>query len=121
MADKVTQFGKDIDAVHLPLNVRTMGWDWASFVSFGLCNPDSQVGQSFDTVEEAFAALGNGDARHLPKYLHVIAIADEPRVMELRTKVHEHYFDSVKAMAKVKEKNRHLSRDRDGPEHGMSM
>lgn len=121
LADKVTQFGKDVDAVHLPLNVRTMGWDWASFVSFGLCNPDSQVGQSFDTVEEAIAALGNGDARHLPKYLHVIAIADEPRVMELRTKVHEYYLDSVKAMAKVKEKNRHLSRDRDGPEHGMSM
>lgn len=121
LADKVTQLGKDIDAAHLPLNVRSIGWDWASFISFGLCNPNSQIGQSFDTVEEAFTALGNGDARHLPKYLHVIAIADEPRVVELRAKVHEHYIDSVKAMAKVKEKDRHLSRDRDGPEHGMRM
>lgn len=73
-------------AVHLPLNVRSMGWDWASFISFVLCNPNSQIGQSFDTVEEAFTALGNGDARHLPKYLHVIAIADEPRVVALRAK-----------------------------------
>ncbi|MFJ1298529.1 hypothetical protein ACILG0_01110 [Pseudomonadota bacterium AL_CKDN230030165-1A_HGKHYDSX7] len=121
LADKVAQLGKDIDAAHLPLNVRSMGWDWASFISFGLCNPNSKIGQSFDTVEEALTALGNGDARNLPRYLHVIAIADEPRVMALRAKVQEHYIDSVKAMAKVREKDRHLSHGRGGPKHGMSM
>jgi len=120
LADEVTRLGKEVNAVHLPLDVRAMGWDWASFISFGLCHPGSQVGESFSTIEEAFTALGNGDARHLPKYLHVIAIADEPRVMALRTKVHEHYLDSVKAMAKVQGKDRHLSRDRDGPERGLS-
>ncbi len=119
LAEEVTQLGKDIDATYLRMNVRSMGWDWASFISFGLCNPNSHIGQSFDTVEEAFTALGNGDARHLPKYLHVIAITDEPRVKELRTKLHEHYIESAKAMAHAKEKERHLSRDSDGPSHSM--
>lgn len=119
LAEEVTQLGKDIDATYLRMNVRSMGWDWATFISFGLCNPNSHIGQSFDTVEEAFTALGNGDARHLPKYLHVIAITDEPRVKELRTKLHEHYIESAKAMAQAKEKERHLSRDSDGPSHSM--
>ncbi|ENH6101884.1 hypothetical protein ACRRQX_001115, partial [Yersinia enterocolitica] len=88
--------GKNIDATHLPLNVYTMGWDWASFVSFGLCNPGSLIGESFSTIEEAFTALGNGDTRHLPKYLHVISIADEHGVKELRTKIHEYYRERTK-------------------------
>ncbi|HAV2022696.1 TPA: hypothetical protein QIF24_000818 [Citrobacter koseri] len=116
---QLTLLGKNIDATHLPLNVYTMGWDWASFVSFGLCNPGSQTGESFSTIEEAFTILGNGDTRNLPKYLHVISIADEPRVKELRTKIHEHYRETAKSL--TKEKKHHRSLNNDGPDLGLRM
>lgn len=118
LANQATLAGKDIDSARIPLNVREIGWDWANFVSFGLCDQNSEVGESFDTVEEALTALGNGNARHLPKYLHIITIADEPRVMELRAKIREHYYERAKTIEK--KKGRQHSRDGHAPDHGMS-
>ncbi|WP_405124649.1 hypothetical protein [Ralstonia pseudosolanacearum] len=122
LVDCVTQDGKQIDAAHLPVNIRPLGCDWASFVSFGLCQPTSGLGEEFGTIDEALTLLGEGNQGHLPKYLHVIAIADEPRVMQLRRKVHEHYLD---ALAKQKEMDharpRKKPREMDGPEHGHGM
>ncbi|NKA93510.1 hypothetical protein GO283_01984 [Ralstonia solanacearum] len=122
LVDCLTRDGKQIDAAHLPVNVRPLGWDWASFVSFGLCQPTSGLGEEFGTIDEALTLLGEGNQGHLPKYLHVIAIADEPRVMQLRRKVHEHYLDGL-----TKQKEIHHSRPRqkrretDGPEHEHGM
>ena len=120
LADSVIDAGKQLDASYLPMNVRSLGWDWASFVSFGLCEPASSLGASFDTIDDALATLGEGNQGHLPKYLYVISIADEPRVLELRQKVHEHYVDRIDR----RKERRHShslqkSREIDGPELSM--
>jgi len=118
LAECVTNGGRGLDAGYLPVNVRALGWDWTSFLSFGLCNADTDLGESFSNAEEAVALLGEGDPRHLPKYLYVIAIADEPRVMELRAKIQEHYLESL-----TMEKTRHMdkSREIDDKDHGMHL
>lgn len=121
LADLVTKDNKSPGAGFLPVNVRTLGWDWASFVSFGMCQPASELGESFVTVDDALKILGGGDPRHLPKYLHVIAITDEPRVLALREKIHEHYIDSVKVMEKHHDRSRNKPREIDGHERGMHM
>jgi hypothetical protein len=102
----------------LPVNVRTLGWDWTSFLSFGLCNADTALGESFSKAQDPVALLGGGDPGHLPKYLFVIAIADESRVMELRTWIKEHhYLESPKTMQKTLHKD--MSRGIDDKDHGM--
>lgn len=120
LAEEINRLGKDVNEKNLHMNVRAMGWDWASFISFGLSDPSSRIGESFSTIDEALTALGGGDTHHLPKYLHIIAIANEPRVMELRMKVHEFYRERTEAMTKDNSRKKHHSRDRDEPEHGMS-
>lgn len=82
---------KDPEARHLTQDVRKNGWDWASFVSFGLCNADSDLGEAFDTVEDALRILGSGDSGHLPRHLYLLAIADEPHVQALKKQLREHY------------------------------
>ncbi len=121
LAECVLKMGKRTDATSLRVNVRPLGWDWASFVSFGLCEPTSDLGETFDSVEEALSLLGDGNGGHLPKYLHVIAIADEPRVMALRERVHENYLDAIKTKEKSYTRSRNQSKERDGPEHGMAF
>jgi hypothetical protein len=96
LAQCISAAGRHIDAEYLPINVRTLGWDWANFLTFGLCNAEAELGESFSSADEAMAILGNGDARHLPKHLFVVAITDEPRVIELRAEIREHYVESVK-------------------------
>lgn len=117
IAQCVADEGHDIDAEYLPINVRALGWDWANFLTFGICNAETEFGESFVSVDDAISILGNGDARHLPKHLFVVAITDETRVLELREKIREQYHESVKLMEKEKktEKSR-LANDRD---HGM--
>jgi len=88
-SDDVTKRG--INARHLPINVRTLGWDFAGFVSFGLCRSDSDVGLPFNDAKDALHALSGGDPQHLPKYLQVIAIADEPRVRALQDEIKKVY------------------------------
>ncbi|GAA0574094.1 hypothetical protein ACFQH5_05980 [Halomonas salifodinae] len=111
---------KDPGARYLPLDVRTNGWDWASFVSFGLCNATSDLGEPFDTVEEALSILGSGSAGQLPRHLYLVAIEDEPYVRELKKRVREYYRDTPEKTYQ-KTAGRHLrsSRSHDGPEFGL--
>lgn len=121
LAECVMKGGKSMDATYLPVNVRSLGWDWASFVSFGLCQPASDLGETFCSVDEALSLLGDGSQGHLPKYLHVIAIADEPRVLALRGKIHEHYLDTIKAKERSYARSRKKSHESDAPEHGIEL
>ena len=72
------------EAHYLRLDVRACGWDWASFVSFGLCNAQSDIGETFDTFDDALSILGSGSTGYLPRYVYVVAIENEPYVLELK-------------------------------------
>lgn len=112
LVDSVTKTNVATDANYRRVNVRTLGWDWASFVSFGLCQAASDLGESFVTPDDALDILGGGDTRNLPRYLHIIAIADGPRITALRGKV-DKYYDSVMKVDKRYDRGRHNSREID--------
>jgi hypothetical protein len=84
--------GNSVDAEHLRVNLRERGWDWANFMSFGLCRADSHVGAPFQTASDALEVLSGGDSGRLPRFLHVMAIADEPRVRSLEAAIKGHYL-----------------------------
>lgn len=91
LAAWATDSGHSPEAEHLRINVRERGWDWAAFMSFGLCQPESTVGAPFRDADDALRVLGGGDPAHLPRFLHVVAIADEARVQALDAAIKRHY------------------------------
>ncbi|EHA14565.1 hypothetical protein [Halomonas sp. HAL1] len=111
---------KSPEACNLPLDVRTSGWDWASFFSFGLCDAQSEIGETFDTFEDALSILGSGSTGHLPQYVYVVAIENEPYVLELKKKLREYYHSMPdKERQKAINKSHRKQRNYDGPELGM--
>ncbi|MHB0777578.1 hypothetical protein [Halomonas sp. WWR20] len=117
LQQRLLDMQKDPEARYLPLDVRTSGWDWASFVSFGLCNTQSDIGEKFDTIEDALGILGSGSLGQLPQYIHVVAIEDEPYVLELKKRLREHYRSMPeKKHQKTRNRKQHTH---DGPELGM--
>lgn len=130
LSDMVQQSDRSPHASSLTLKVNGVGWDWASFISFGLCEPASPHGVTFTTVSDAFAILGGGNPGHLPRYLHMIAITDAPRVRELRMEIHKHYHERIISKSRDLQANRDRDRnadrrdydrdaDRSGPEMSM--
>lgn len=106
------------DAASLHLDVRTTGCDWASFISFGLCNAASNVGEPFDTVDDAMRILGSGETGELPLRLFVVAIEDEPFAMALQLRVREQY-QSAKKQLEVSKKKHKKDLDQDSPEFSL--
>lgn len=98
------------------LDVRDTGWDWASFITFGLCDPQSTVGAHFDTVDEAFTILGNKETGELPHHLFLVAIEDEGHVRDLEAQLRKRYEP-----AEPEKKTRAKKRDKDGPDHSRSL
>lgn len=98
------------------LDVSKSGWDWASFVTFGLCDPTSGLGQSFDTIDHAFKILGNNQTGDLPQHLFLLAIEDDDYVRDLKLQVRTRYplVDTPKATRKKKI-------DKDDLESGYSI
>jgi hypothetical protein len=94
------------DATSLQLDVRTSGWDWASFFSFGLCDAGSDIGEPFDTVDDAMRILGSGETGALPLRLFVVAIEDQPFVMEMTRRLREQYRPAEKQPDMSAQKNR---------------
>ncbi|AKS04738.1 hypothetical protein [Pseudomonas trivialis] len=82
---------KDPKATSLKLDVRGSGWDWASFISFGLCDAASEIGEPFDTVDDAMRILGSGETGELPLRLYLLAIEDEPFTLELKQRLRHQY------------------------------
>lgn len=121
LGEAAVELGKSLDATSLSLNVRTMGWDWASFVSFGLCQPGSAIGESFTTAADALDKLGGGNQGNLPKYLHLIAIADEGRVLRLREQIREHYQQRTKTVTRDNPRERSNTRDIGDRGHSMGL
>lgn len=119
LADLVTKSGRSPGASSLTLNVNSTGWDWANFISFGLCDPASPYGATFTTASQALDILGGGDPGHLPRYLHVIAITDEPRVRELRAEIRKRYRERLLSKDKDHQKKRSHDRKNNGPDHSM--
>lgn len=79
------------NATKLKLDVRSTGWDWASFISFGLCDAASGIGEPFDTVDDAMRILGSGETGELPRHLLLLAIEDEPFTLELTKRLRNQY------------------------------
>ncbi|WP_148278573.1 hypothetical protein [Burkholderia sp. KJ006] len=100
LRDHIRSMGKSPDAASLSIGIRELGYDWASFVTFGLCQPQSALGVSFEAAEDALVTLSDGHPDHLPQYLYVIALSDDSRVEVLREKIHERYRE----VALVKQK-----------------
>ena len=120
LQQRVLDMQKSPEARNLPLDVRTSGWDWASFVSFGLCNAQSDIGETFDTFQDALSIRGSGTTGHLPQYVYVVAIENEPYVLELKKKLREYYHSMTdKERQKTSSKRLRKQRNYDGPELGM--
>jgi len=109
--------GKNPDGTYLPVDVRETGWDWASFISFGLCDAHSQIGEPFDTIDDALRILGSGETGALPLRLFVVAIEDEPYVLEMAQRVRERYVDLQEPLTKKERKQ--LDGDERDRSHGM--
>jgi hypothetical protein len=109
--------GKNPDGTYLPVDVRETGWDWASFISFGLCDAHSQIGEPFDTIDDALRILGSGETGVLPLRLFVVAIEDEPYVLEMAQRVRERYVDLQEPLTKKERKQ--LDGDERDHSHGM--
>lgn len=116
LAEAVKSRGRPLDAHHLQVNVRKAGWDLSSFVGFGLCHPESGLGNAFTTPADALSKLGSGNAGRLPEYLHVIAIADESRVFAMRRQILDHYRDLTIPLDRTHGQRRQQKREMDGPE-----
>jgi hypothetical protein len=87
----VLDANKDPKATSLKLDVRASGWDWASFFSFGLCDAASDIGEPFDTIDDAMRILGSGETGELPLRLYLLAIEDEPFTLELKQRLRHQY------------------------------
>ncbi|WP_323147206.1 hypothetical protein [Pseudomonas marginalis] len=98
------------------LDVSKSGWDWASFIAFGLCDPVSAVGQSFDTIDHAFQILGNDETGELPQHLFLLAIEDEGYVRDLQLQVRARYPSVDKPKVKRRKKI-----DKDDLENGQTL
>lgn len=98
------------------LDVSKSGWDWASFITFGLCDPVSAVGQSFDTIDHAFQILGNDETGELPQHLFLLAIEDEGYVRDLQLQVRARYPSVDKTKVKRRKKI-----DKDDLENGYTL
>ncbi|WP_053130471.1 hypothetical protein [Pseudomonas sp. MIACH] len=98
------------------LDVSKSGWDWASFITFGLCDPVSAVGQSFDTIDHAFQILGNDETGELPQHLFLLAIEDEGYVRDLQLQVRTRYPSVDKPKVKRRKKI-----DKDDLENGYTL
>jgi hypothetical protein len=98
------------------LDVSKSGWDWASFITFGLCDPVSAVGQSFDTIDHAFQILGNDETGELPQHLFLLAIEDEGYVRDLQLQVRARYPSVDKPKVKRRKKI-----DKDDLENGYTL
>ncbi|QHF44806.1 hypothetical protein PspS35_13845 [Pseudomonas sp. S35] len=109
--------GKNPDGTYLPIDVRETGWDWASFMSFGLCDANSEIGEPFDTIDDALRILGSGETGALPLRLFVVAIEDEPYVREMAQRVRERYVDLQEPLTKKERKQ--LDGNERGHSHGM--
>jgi hypothetical protein len=104
------------NAAQLKLDVRSSGWDWASFVSFGLCDAASDIGEPFDTVDDAMRILGGGEIGELPLHLVLLAIEDEPFTLELTQRLRDQYVRAKPQQDKTMSKTSKKSLGREGDE-----
>ncbi len=116
LAATVMSSNRDIAAEHLNVRVDAQAWDLASFVSFAICNPDSQHGEPFSSPDDMLSVLGNGDPRNLPRYLTLIALSDAPRVESVRAKIAQRYV----AHEQSNERKRGIDRSQTGFEQDRS-
>jgi hypothetical protein len=103
-------------AKSIKLTVHELGWDWMSFIAFGLCAPDSDIGVTFDDVDDGMTKLGGGSIQDLPKYLQTIAITDAASVGQLRERIATRYreqgLEQKTARTVTREKSQQQTRDR---------
>ncbi|NCE85589.1 hypothetical protein DK870_14410 [Pseudomonas sp. Q1] len=102
------------NAAKLKLDVRSSGWDWASFISFGLCDAASDIGEVFDSVDDAMQILGSGETGDLPLHLFLLAIEDEPFTLELTKRLRDQYQRAEPQQSRSMSKASKKDLDREG-------
>lgn len=90
-ATKIKAAVPNLAARNINFDTRSDGWDWASFLAFGLCTPDSGVGRQLTDDEDALSVLGSGDRTSLPQSLLVISISDSDFSLNLKLEIQQHY------------------------------
>lgn len=71
--------GSSVADEKLNYQCRNLGWDFPSFVAFGLCAPDSGVGKVVPQGVEPLDVLTSGGSSSLPRMVLVITVADNDR------------------------------------------
>ncbi|MFL1491121.1 hypothetical protein [Pseudomonas antarctica] len=81
----------DLRAAQIIISTRESGWDWPSFIAFGLCSNTSGVGRMLEEHEDALAVLSSGRRELLPGRLIVVAAGGGDYSLELQHRVSQHY------------------------------
>lgn len=83
----------DLQASSIKVSTRGGGWDWASFVAFGLCSDSSGIGRTVESHEDALDILGGAARDMLPSHLIFVAAGGGDYSLTLRRSVAAHYSD----------------------------
>jgi hypothetical protein len=62
---------------NVTVRTRDYGWDLASFVAFGLCDPAGQIGRRVAPGADPLEALKEGGRTSLPQYVVFVSLADD--------------------------------------------
>ncbi|SAL05473.1 hypothetical protein AWB81_07176 [Caballeronia arationis] len=92
LARMVKASGRDLDGRYKPVDVRRHGWDWANFVTFGLCQPESGIGQPFLYGDNPLKILSDGNEGRLPSQVCLIALANEREVQALELELKDYHY-----------------------------
>ncbi|MGF6401604.1 hypothetical protein ABH905_005270 [Pseudomonas frederiksbergensis] len=99
----------DLQAESIRISTRESGWDWPSFIAFGLCNDTSGVGRMLEDHEDALAVLSGGHRQLLPSRLIVVAAGGGDYSLDLQRRVRQHYSSLGPGYQRAMDKD-------DGPE-----
>lgn len=90
-AAKIARTVTDLGIRNISFDTRSGGWDWPTFLAFGLCAPDSGVGRQLEAGEDALKVLGSGDRRSLPETLLMISASGSDYSLKLILEIQQHY------------------------------
>ncbi|WP_146095639.1 hypothetical protein [Xanthomonas arboricola] len=71
-----------LEKEHIAVNTREVGWDFASFITFGLCTANSAIGKTVPSGINPLEVLTENGATSLPRYVLVVSLSDHDREFE---------------------------------------
>ncbi|MBV6829935.1 hypothetical protein [Xanthomonas euvesicatoria] len=71
-----------LEKEHITVKTREVGWDFASFITFGLCTANSAIGKTVPSGINPLEVLTENGATSLPRYVLVVSLSDHDREFE---------------------------------------